>query len=261
MAAYDNATTLAPISGDEPGFDVAGRLRRAGRDRAPAARAGLAARRRARSDSPTARSGRATACTSRCGRMPGSTPCSSRRRATRACSRRPGAAAHRARGRLQAAARRCRPPTMREAILALRRVDRPGLRDRPEPFPGLEVHRGRLHGRVRACTARWSSAPPVPVTARIARRSPLRCRRSRCTLRRGGDADRHGGRRQRAGQPGACARAPRPRARDAAASPPLAAGEVITTGTVTDAWPVAPGETWTSDYGALGIPGLTVTFS
>ncbi len=44
-------------------------------------------------------------------------------------------------------------------------------------------------------------------------------------------------------------------------APPLAAGEVITTGTVTDAWPVAPGETWTSDYGALGLPGLTVAFT
>jgi 2-oxo-3-hexenedioate decarboxylase len=44
-------------------------------------------------------------------------------------------------------------------------------------------------------------------------------------------------------------------------APPLAAGELITTGTVTDAWPVAPGETWTSDYGALGISGLAVTFT
>jgi 2-oxo-3-hexenedioate decarboxylase len=44
-------------------------------------------------------------------------------------------------------------------------------------------------------------------------------------------------------------------------APPLAAGEVITTGTVTDAWPVAPGETWTSDYGALGVSGLAVTFT
>jgi 2-oxo-3-hexenedioate decarboxylase len=42
---------------------------------------------------------------------------------------------------------------------------------------------------------------------------------------------------------------------------PLAAGEIITTGTITDAWPVAPGETWSSDYGALGIEGLTATFS
>ena len=41
---------------------------------------------------------------------------------------------------------------------------------------------------------------------------------------------------------------------------PLAAGETITTGSLTDAWPVRPGETWTSDYGALGIGGLTATF-
>jgi len=38
--------------------------------------------------------------------------------------------------------------------------------------------------------------------------------------------------------------------------PALAAGEIVTTGTVTDAWPVARGETWASDYGALDLPGL-----
>ena len=43
--------------------------------------------------------------------------------------------------------------------------------------------------------------------------------------------------------------------------PPLAAGEIVTTGTITDAWPVAKGETWTSDYGTLGLPGLTLTFA
>ncbi|MGF1591751.1 MAG: 2-keto-4-pentenoate hydratase [Kiloniellaceae bacterium] len=42
--------------------------------------------------------------------------------------------------------------------------------------------------------------------------------------------------------------------------PPLAAGEIVTTGTLTDAWPVAPGESWSSDYGALGIEGLTLVF-
>lgn len=42
--------------------------------------------------------------------------------------------------------------------------------------------------------------------------------------------------------------------------PPLAAGETVTTGTLTDAWSVAPGETWSSDYGDLGLAGLTVTF-
>jgi 2-oxo-3-hexenedioate decarboxylase len=43
--------------------------------------------------------------------------------------------------------------------------------------------------------------------------------------------------------------------------PPLAAGEIVTTGTITDAWPVVPGETWSSDYGALGLEGLTLTFA
>jgi 2-oxo-3-hexenedioate decarboxylase len=42
--------------------------------------------------------------------------------------------------------------------------------------------------------------------------------------------------------------------------PPLAAGEIVTTGTITDAWPVAKGETWSSDYGTLGLPGMTLSF-
>ena len=42
---------------------------------------------------------------------------------------------------------------------------------------------------------------------------------------------------------------------------PLAAGEVITTGTLTDAWPVRTGETWESDYGALGVAGLKLRFA
>jgi 2-oxo-3-hexenedioate decarboxylase len=43
--------------------------------------------------------------------------------------------------------------------------------------------------------------------------------------------------------------------------PPLAPGEIVTTGTITDAWPVAKGQTWTSDYGTLGLPGMTLTFA
>ena len=42
---------------------------------------------------------------------------------------------------------------------------------------------------------------------------------------------------------------------------PLAAGEVITTGSLTDAWAVRPGEVWSSDYGTLGIGGLTAAFT
>jgi 2-oxo-3-hexenedioate decarboxylase len=48
---------------------------------------------------------------------------------------------------------------------------------------------------------------------------------------------------------------------DQARSEPLAAGEIITTGTLTDAQPIAAGERWTSDYGALGIAGLNLSFN
>jgi len=41
--------------------------------------------------------------------------------------------------------------------------------------------------------------------------------------------------------------------------PALAAGEIVTTGTLTDAWPVKGGETWTSDYGDLPVRGLALT--
>jgi 2-oxo-3-hexenedioate decarboxylase len=48
---------------------------------------------------------------------------------------------------------------------------------------------------------------------------------------------------------------------DQPGAPPLKAGELITTGTITDAWPVAPGEEWTSDYGELDVGGLTLRFT
>jgi 2-keto-4-pentenoate hydratase len=38
--------------------------------------------------------------------------------------------------------------------------------------------------------------------------------------------------------------------------PALRAGELVTTGTLTDAWPLQPGTRWRSDYGSLGLPGL-----
>jgi 2-oxo-3-hexenedioate decarboxylase len=41
----------------------------------------------------------------------------------------------------------------------------------------------------------------------------------------------------------------------------LAAGELVTTGTITNAHPVRTGERWRADYGALGIESLTLTFT
>lgn len=43
-------------------------------------------------------------------------------------------------------------------------------------------------------------------------------------------------------------------------SPQLRAGEIVTTGTVTRAYPVAPGQTWRTEIGGIGLPGISVTF-
>jgi 2-oxo-3-hexenedioate decarboxylase len=42
---------------------------------------------------------------------------------------------------------------------------------------------------------------------------------------------------------------------------PLAAGEIVTTGTITRAFPITAGEQWTTTVTGLGLPGLDVTFS
>ena len=39
-----------------------------------------------------------------------------------------------------------------------------------------------------------------------------------------------------------------------------AAWSVITTGTLTDAFPVAPGQVWTARYGTLGVRGIELAF-
>jgi 2-keto-4-pentenoate hydratase len=41
----------------------------------------------------------------------------------------------------------------------------------------------------------------------------------------------------------------------------VVAGDVVTTGTLTDAWPVAPGEVWTTEPGDARLPGLTIRFT
>ncbi|GAA4013935.1 4-oxalocrotonate decarboxylase [Actimicrobium antarcticum] len=41
---------------------------------------------------------------------------------------------------------------------------------------------------------------------------------------------------------------------------PLTAGEIITTGTWTEAYPIAGGQTWTTAFSGVSLPGLTVGF-
>jgi 2-oxo-3-hexenedioate decarboxylase len=43
-------------------------------------------------------------------------------------------------------------------------------------------------------------------------------------------------------------------------APPLAAGEIVTTGTLTEAMPVKPGEVWTTTLHAIDLPGLRLRF-
>jgi 2-oxo-3-hexenedioate decarboxylase len=42
--------------------------------------------------------------------------------------------------------------------------------------------------------------------------------------------------------------------------PPVAAGEMVTTGTLTSALRIEPGETWRTTLSGIDIPGLTITF-
>lgn len=41
---------------------------------------------------------------------------------------------------------------------------------------------------------------------------------------------------------------------------PVAAGEIVTTGTLTPALPIAPGDTWTTSLNGIDVPGVTVQF-
>ncbi len=44
-------------------------------------------------------------------------------------------------------------------------------------------------------------------------------------------------------------------------NPPLAAGEIVTTGTLTRAFPIAAGETWTTEPTGVALDGITVRFA
>lgn len=43
-------------------------------------------------------------------------------------------------------------------------------------------------------------------------------------------------------------------------NPSLAPGEIVTTGTITDAWPVAPGQHWSTTLAGVDLPGMHIAF-
>jgi 2-keto-4-pentenoate hydratase len=44
-------------------------------------------------------------------------------------------------------------------------------------------------------------------------------------------------------------------------NPPLAADEIVTTGTLTRALPISAGETWTTELSGVGLDGISVRFA
>ncbi len=44
-------------------------------------------------------------------------------------------------------------------------------------------------------------------------------------------------------------------------NPPLAAGEIVTTGTLTRALPIQPGEVWSTRLTGVALEGVSVRFS
>jgi 2-oxo-3-hexenedioate decarboxylase len=44
------------------------------------------------------------------------------------------------------------------------------------------------------------------------------------------------------------------------ANPPLAAGEIVSTGTLTRALPIAPGEIWKTELSGIELKGIEVRF-
>jgi 2-oxo-3-hexenedioate decarboxylase len=49
--------------------------------------------------------------------------------------------------------------------------------------------------------------------------------------------------------------------KDDPVNPPLQAGEVVSTGTVTRAFPAAPGETWTTKLSGIPLAGVSLRFA
>ena len=66
-----------------------------------------------------------------------------------------------------------------EAVLACGRMDGAGIRDRAEPFPGLEIHRRRLHRGVRPAWRAGGRNAGRGDRCQPRRSSPRHCRTSR----------------------------------------------------------------------------------
>ena len=134
------------------------------------------------------------------------------------------------------------------------------LRDRAVDFSELEIHAGRHRRRQRACTARCSSANATrsrPRKADWLRELPTFEIDLYCN---GTLADRGRASNVLDGPVSALRHLVQLLAQDPL-SPPLAAGEIVTTGTLTRALPIKAGETWSTTLRGIPLDGLSLRFA
>ena len=147
-----------------------------------------------------------------------------------------------------------RPPTGAGDVAACIAAIAPGFEIVQSPFPGWRfrapdtVAAFALHGAL--VTGDWVAATPDRLAALVDFPVTLTC--DGAVTDRGQAAHVMGG-----GPVAALAHLAALLADDPGA-PPLAAGEVITTGTLTGAFPVTPGQTWRMETGLAWLPPLTL---
>ena len=131
----------------------------------------------------------------------------------------------------------------------------PGFEIVQSPFPGWQFGAADcaaaygLHGRLAVGTR-------VPVTDANREALAASLPRFEVTLLRGGTVVDTGLGANVLGSPALALAYLRDVLATLAWAPPLAAGEIVTTGTITDAQPVRPGETWQATFGALPLRPL-----
>lgn len=128
------------------------------------------------------------------------------------------------------------------------------------PFPGWRFAAAdcvaglALHGLYRI-------GPRQAVTAATAGDWAARLGAATARLRRNGAVVAEGGAGAIAGGPLGALRHLLAHLGEDTGAGPLRPGEIVTTGTLTDALPVAPGEVWETEIGGAPLPGLRLVFS
>ena len=140
------------------------------------------------------------------------------------------------------------------------RMARTEFRNRRLPFSELEIQVRRFGGGFVVSLAPGRRRPVPDRRRRSQHRSPRKSAIAKSTLSRNGEVRDRGVGSNALDHP---ALALAFLADILATQPqfaPLAAGEMITTGTLTAALPIVAGETWTSEISGLPVAPLTLTF-